>query len=267
MSQHEPEASPAAQEAVRRLLAEARHDEPVPGEVADRLDRVLAGLAEADGLVDGSSAPTGESLGAHPTEAVEAAPGSAVVDLGARRRRRVVGLLGAAAAAVVLAIGVGQVVEHDGSRSDGGSQADNAESATRERSDEGAGSAEDGTADTPDDSAGTGTQQPSSVQPPGPVDVPRLGSSGFGEAVAGLRERASVETTDDGATVDGASLTTSPTFVCGSTPVGPGRLLAVTYIGRPAILAYRPVTGETQTVELLQCDTGTVVRSVVVPAP
>ena len=36
---------PQQQEAVRRLLAEARHDEPVPADVAARLDGVLAQLA------------------------------------------------------------------------------------------------------------------------------------------------------------------------------------------------------------------------------
>ena len=38
------ELTPAQDEAVRRLLADARHDEPVPPEVAARLDDALAGL-------------------------------------------------------------------------------------------------------------------------------------------------------------------------------------------------------------------------------
>ena len=40
-----PELTPEQESEVRRLLAEARHDEPIPAEVADRLDRVLADLA------------------------------------------------------------------------------------------------------------------------------------------------------------------------------------------------------------------------------
>jgi hypothetical protein len=58
---------------VRRLLAEARHTEPMPDDVATRLDDVLAGLA----------------------------PDAVVVPIEAHRRRRVAGLLVAAAAIVV----------------------------------------------------------------------------------------------------------------------------------------------------------------------
>ncbi len=39
-----PELTPEQESEVRRLLAEARHDVPIPTEVADRLDTVLAGL-------------------------------------------------------------------------------------------------------------------------------------------------------------------------------------------------------------------------------
>ena len=40
-----PELTPEQESAVRQLLAEARHDEPIQTEVADRLDTVLAGLS------------------------------------------------------------------------------------------------------------------------------------------------------------------------------------------------------------------------------
>ena len=69
---------------MRRLLAEARHDEPMPAEVVARMDRVLDELADEPG---------------------RRAP---VVDLAARRRR-VTSLLVAAAAVVVVGIGIGQV--------------------------------------------------------------------------------------------------------------------------------------------------------------
>ncbi|MCW2814384.1 MAG: hypothetical protein JWN84_1839, partial [Nocardioides sp.] len=80
MHEPEPEASPAQQEAVRRLLAAARHDEPVPPEVAARLDAVLDQLAtEGERAID--PPPPAER------EAV-------VHDLAvARRRRRATGLL------------------------------------------------------------------------------------------------------------------------------------------------------------------------------
>ena len=59
MSDHDtgplPELTPEQESEVRRLLAEARHDEPVPADVAARLDDVLADLTrEAPGrLGDG----------------------------------------------------------------------------------------------------------------------------------------------------------------------------------------------------------------------
>ena len=81
----DPDLTPS-EEQVRRLLADARHDEPMPDDVADRLDRVLADLRAS---------------------ARRTPP---PVDLGARRRRRVGrNLLVAAAAVVVLGVGISQV--------------------------------------------------------------------------------------------------------------------------------------------------------------
>ena len=84
------------QEEVRRLLADARHSGPMPDDVADRLDSVLAGLAagSADELDGHAAAPAG----------------GAVVSLASRRRRRAATALVAAAAVVAVGIGLGQVV-------------------------------------------------------------------------------------------------------------------------------------------------------------
>lgn len=84
---------------VRRLLAEARHTAPIPPDVADRMDGVLADL-RADRPVP-----------------------AAVGDLAAaRRRRRVQTLLVAAAAVVVAGVGIGYARElRTGSGSDGAS--------------------------------------------------------------------------------------------------------------------------------------------------
>ena len=245
MSQHEPEASPQQQEAVRRLLAEARHTEPMPDAVAARLDGVLARLA-AEGVraVDEPE----------PTEA-------AVVDLAARRRRRVVGLLGAAAAVVVLAVGVGQVVEHAGSGAD----------FTSSQSDDGgvgAASSDESGGKTQGD--GAAPAAPSEVQPGDgalPRTVPRVGTPDFKQTVLGLRRGAAVRSTTDDTAYSAADLTTESMFVCPPTVLGVGRMVPVTFVGSPAVLAYRPPTGDTQVVELLQCGTGEVLRSVVVPAP
>lgn len=77
------------EERVRRLLAEARHDEPAPPEVVARLDATLADL-----VAERSPAP--------------------VVDLAARRRRRRGSLVLAAAAVVVAGVGLGQAVDRFG---------------------------------------------------------------------------------------------------------------------------------------------------------
>jgi hypothetical protein len=88
-----PELTPAQEEAVRRRLAAARYTEPLPGAVAERLDRVLVGLAEER------------------SPAVMIAP---VTHLTAHRRRRAAQLLVAAAAVVVAGFGIGQLVGGQG---------------------------------------------------------------------------------------------------------------------------------------------------------
>lgn len=85
MPDHDPPPTPDQDEEVRRLLATARHDEPVPPDVAARLDAVLADLAAEPGR----QAP--------------------VTNLHARRRR-VTGLLVAAAAVMVVGIGVDRLL-------------------------------------------------------------------------------------------------------------------------------------------------------------
>jgi hypothetical protein len=98
MSDDDPTLTPEQEREVRRLLADARHAEPIPGDVAARLDRVLTELARGE-----SGLPT------------------PVTALASRRRQRVVALLVAAAAVVVVGIGLGQVVGRHGGGDDAGS--------------------------------------------------------------------------------------------------------------------------------------------------
>src|SRR5688572_9442692 len=86
---HESPLSPAEDERIRRLLAEARHTDPMPDAVVARLDRVLTGLAG---------------------ERAERASQAQVVDLAARRRRTAGQLLVAAAAVVAVGFGITQVL-------------------------------------------------------------------------------------------------------------------------------------------------------------
>lgn len=85
---------------VRRLLADARHTEPMPDDVAARMDRVIARLGD-------------ESPAAAP------APSAAgtVIPIAAHRRRRAAALLAAAAAIVVGGVVVSQVVHPSSSSS------------------------------------------------------------------------------------------------------------------------------------------------------
>jgi hypothetical protein len=251
MSTHEPEATPAQQEAVRRLLAEARHDGPVPPDVAARLDATLAGLAaEGPQAVDPPAPP----------------PGAPVVDLAARRRRRAVGLLGAAAAVVVLGVAAGQLVGTttgggDDSSSAGGSAAFD-EQPTVSSDAEGASGAE---SDPQDEAA------PSSPAPaPNPAEAPpdsvyALNGRTFVREVRRIRDTATPTPSRADAFLSGADLTTSSMFVCPGADWGEGDLVAVRYAGRPAVLAFRPPVGDTQTVDLLQCGSGEVLRSTTLP--
>lgn len=243
---YEPEATPQQQEAVRRLLAESSHREPLPPEVAARLDGVLAGLvAEGPRAID----PPPPA----PHQAV-------VVDLGARRRRRVVSLLGAAAAVVVVGVGVTQVVD---TSSGGDSSADSSAADAPE-------AAADAEAEAAEPSKSAQEAAPGVPPPAGaadmPASVPPISADSFGDAVLGLRPAAVVQSSDR-VSLSGGQLTSAPMFVCDATSWGDGLLLAVRYAGNPAVLAYRPPVGDTQVVDLLQCGTAEVVRSTTIPYP
>lgn len=224
------------QERVRALLAQARVDTPVPDDVAARLDRVLAQLAEG-GPEEGSEAPT------------------AVVDLASRRRRKAATLLVAAAAVVAVGFGIGTVVPDatEDSASDSGAVAP-ADTAA-------------GVQDRPgEDFAAESAPEASASRLV--ADTPaRVRPDHFANDVARLRvtpadgaEQTSPDELESTYT-DGASA-----FMCDAAAWGPGRLVAVHYAGVPAVLAFRPATGDTQVVDLLECGTAAILRSVTLPA-
>ncbi len=231
--------TPEQEARVARLLADARHDEPVPPEVAARLDRVLEGMSgERVAGPDGPPAP--------------------VVDIAARRRRRTFTLLAAAAAVVVAGVGIGQVVgPTDGDDSGGGGDSSLA--------DDNLGS----NLDRPDEAA------PERAQPMDPQELEALGepahvtAKSFAAEVRRLQDRPGVRSyASDGVMMDGSQLTApSAEFPCGAAEYGEGKLIAVRYNGRPAVLAYRPPEGETQIVDLLQCGSGDAIRSTTLPLP
>lgn len=236
MTDQERELPPEQEAAVRRLLADARATDPPPADVVDRLDRVLAGLGDEG--VPGSS--TGHTL---------APPW---------RRRRATALLVAAAAVVALGVGLGQL---DGGSDTDGSGADAAVNAERAPS----ALVEDGASSAVPPPVQPPMVQGSAPETTGPVGRVRAGH--FSADVNQLR-RAIPDDAPDGefvqlprAQLPKDYIVNGRAFECPPAPWGSGVLVPVYFGGTPAVLAYRPVTGESQIVELLRCGTGESLRS------
>ena len=231
---------PEQQARLRRLLAEVRVEEPMPAEVAARLDEALAELA-------GAPAP--------------------VVDLSTGRRRRRAGrLLLAAAAVVVAGLGVGQLVDSQGgsATSDGGDAArpDSAdEPAAGSYGPEAAGPSPTG------ESTGTRTNGTMNLalrylHPAEPLRrLPRVREESFGRDVTRVRDRLVADT----AAFDRSRARRLPVAkgaVCGPARWGRGTLVVVRSDTGLAVLALRPPRGETQVADLLACDDAKLLTSV-----
>ena len=215
------------EEAVRRLLAEARHEDPLPAAVADRLDRVLADL----------SSPS-----------ARAAP---VVDLAARRRRRNAGrLLVAAAAVIVGGVAVGQMIGVSNPDSDDDSAGSSVERDTSSGGDGGGMSADQPVPEAAKSEPLRLTSQ--NLQ----HEVQRQLRRG---TVADIEPGANAQSQADGGELACASAP-PPAY-------GLGEFFAAIYDGTPAVLALRPPVGGTQEAQVLECGTGTPLQSVTVPAP
>lgn len=223
----ERELTPQQEEQVRRLLAEARHDDPIPADVADRLDLALADLARDE----------------------PAAPGRAgVVDLAARRRRRnAAALLAGAAAVIVAGFAVGQAVDVTSSGGDAGGSA--AEPANRDQSSSQAESPEAG-----DDAGG----EELAAAPPLQLSSQHLERD--------LTEQLPA-TANSGVTKDTAPQALGSFGCATAAPAayGPGTFYAAYYDGLPAVLALRPPSDGTQQADVLECGTAAELRSVTLP--
>ncbi|MFC5176292.1 hypothetical protein [Nocardioides taihuensis] len=236
----EPDETPltGAERAVQRLLASARHTDPVPPEVAARLDGVLAGLAAGD----------------LPTHDPGAAP---VTDLDVhRRRRRVTSLLVAAAAVVVVGVGLNQVIDRAG------------DSATSDES-----SAADAPAASQEDagSAGSGAQ-PARPEKDGTFrarkQVAEVRPESFDSDVLRLQRLVAPYNGGDALTADGVQPgDLAAGAACRSSTWGSGTFVPVSYGGSPAVLVLRRPQGDTQVADLYLCGATTPVRSVTLPAP
>jgi hypothetical protein len=239
----ERDLTPEQEARVARLLADARADEPIPPEIAARLDRVLEGMAGEHVLKPGE-AP---------------AP---VVDLAARRRRRVVTLLAAAAAVVVAGVGVGQLVS-----SEDNGDAGNTSSAVD--SDEGGGADAESFDAAPEDGAQRSEAPPLTEDQLKALGEPAKMTSGtFARQVRNLQDQPGVRAyATSGEMRDRDLAAPEMGFSCGPADYGVGKLMAVRYNGMPAVLAYRPPKGDTQVVDLLQCGSGDLMRSTTISLP
>jgi hypothetical protein len=252
MSDEEREPTPEQETEVRRLLAEARATAPPPADVAARLDRVLVGL--------------GEERGGTPPRL----PGHSVA-LASRRRRATI-LLAAAAAVVAIGVGLGQIVDNQGGADDGASSAEDSPDASllEEKADGG------GAADDSKRGAGQGRDAPSesgsATTPPRTATVGRVREASFTSDVDELRRALPADPVDGEfvqlvvGQLPSDYVLADQAFDCAPARWGPGVLVPAYLDGTPAVLAYRPVTGETQIVDLLQCGTGETLHTTTLPA-
>ncbi|MBL0746626.1 hypothetical protein [Nocardioides baculatus] len=229
---------PPEQEAVRRLLADARHDGPTPPEVVARLDATLASLAA--------------ERGPGPTPETTSAP---VVDLGARRRRAAgIGLL-AAAAVVVAGVALGQGLPSGEDSSSAGSAADSDMSTSqRESGDDGSSGAD--SEELGPQSLKSGTSAPLAAYPTLSTDDGDLD----GELLS-LRDTAA------GVQAPGAEMSTERLADCDLSGAGRGRRVLAQVDGVLGAVVFRRADGTSQQVDLYVCGDPTAVRTLTLPAP
>ena len=244
MTDDQPDDLTPEEQRVRNLLAEARHTEPLPDDIAARLDAVLADLPA-------------------PGPRVSDRPASRPADLAAARRRRTArSLLVAAAAVVLLGFGLQQVTQGDLGASSSSSDSDSA-----------AGGAAPEAAD----------EQPSRTSKPSDrLSDDRGGDADSAESGARSFPRSAVPLTSQrfsrqvrriqsvGVATSGAS-EVLPTELdaasgCASAGWGRGRVVAVTYDDEPGALVFRPASGDTQIVDLFLCGEREPTRSITLTA-
>lgn len=230
---------PPAEEEVRRLLADARHTEPIPDGVAARLDRVLAGLAD---------------------EPARSAP---VVGL-AQRRRRATRLLAAAAAVVIGGFVVNDLVTPSNET------ASDSALAPRE-------AAEGSGADRLDDDTLTEERAQAPQEANGAAGSARTDAARDRRGVLELRSRDFSEQLLDrkgeltaafqSGYLSDLSAPEAAGRACGSDAWGAGRFVPVTYDGRPAVVVLRRPQGDTQVTDVFLCGDTEPTRTITLPAP
>jgi hypothetical protein len=246
---------PHDEDEIRRLLADARHTEPLPDDVAARLDAVLADLGR-DQAVRRTHAP---------------------VDLAAaRRRRRVRGLLVAAAAIVVVGVAVDRADLGTDQLGGGASSADSG-------SDSGSGGgAADGV--RPEAAASGRADHETDDGVEGPAAAPqeqgfwdrapvRLTAAHFARGVAQTRRhdlaqgRENMSTYANGVDQRDFDSLLRGESACHTTGWGRGRFVPARYDGTLGALVFRRPEGQTQVAELFLCGSDAPARSITLAAP
>lgn len=247
---------PPEQEAVRRLLADARHDGPPPPEVVARLDDTLASLVaeRSAGSADASAEAGGDT-----------SPGR-VVDIGSRRRRVAgIGLL-AAASVVVAGVALGQVLPRGGGDADdsgAGSASDSSLAEAPTSEDDGGAESGDSAGAAEDPGAMSSELAPDAKRPL--ADAPRLSSADddfLDQQLLALRPMASARSrVQDPGEADALG-------DCLMAGIGPGRRAYTTLDDVPVVVVYAPPSGDAQRVEVFECGVGyPPVHETVLPAP
>jgi hypothetical protein len=221
-------------EQVRRLLAEARHDEPMPADVVARLDRVLADLAE------------------------EPSRSATVVRL-ADRRRRAARMLVAAAAVVAVGVGGAQFVRGLGPSMESETAAGSAsEEAPAASADEGGAAPETLRGD------GVSVTRPYELRSQNFArDAEELQALTFDADLAS--ENGGEGTGRGGAAYDSSLRRAAKQSVCEPGDWGRGGFFPVVYDGAPGWMVLRPEAGDTQVADLFLCGSDRAVRSVTLP--
>ncbi|MFC5731245.1 MULTISPECIES: hypothetical protein [Nocardioides] len=258
--EHDPPLTPSQEAAVRRALAEAGGPEPLPDDVADRLDKVIAGLAAERA---GSATVVAESM--HPESRGVIVP----LDPAARRRRARVRVLLAGAAAVV-AVAAGAGILRDSDTADMSTAGDSGLARSDDAAEKGetlngsrGEAAEEPTAATPEDQRGaegpegyegTAPERLLTDEPLRKVRANRLRADLVAIQHASLPHPATAD-------YSRTTLTAPASFMCEDADYGRGYLVGVEYDARPALVAFRKPVGSTQVAEVLVCGTGDVLHS------
>jgi hypothetical protein len=220
-------------EAVSRLLAQARHDEPMPDDVAARMDGVLAELKR---------------------ERARAPEDAPVISLEGHRRRRAAALLVAAAAIVVGGVTAAQHLPlGSGSHPTAGSSEDGRTTA---------GGQPPGS-QSPPTSPLPGPQLATQVSKPR-IQAGRVLVRPGHFAADALSARQAAGPSPSAPFGEGTLRSVPPGCVTG---LGDAEVVPATYELAPAALVYHAPTGTTQVVDLYVCGAPKPVRSITLPTP